>query len=240
MLKENTTIKPFENATELSMSSVVILGNAEKFAPIEDNKQLAEVADLLKTTRKFVKDTEASCRPRIKQALDLKTSLLDDMNELINPAKKAGVIYSGLLVAYDNKLEKERKEQAAKDERDRIKREADERVAEEKRKLETASELESEGKKEEADQVLEQPHRTTIEPVNVAKVKQEEKPKIDGLHYRSKWKAEMIDVDIEDVDSRFTKLVFDQDLANAYAKSNKAGAKAKGIRFYEEKTPVSR
>ena len=45
--------------------------------------------------------------------------------------------------------------------------------------------------------------------------------------------------DIDGVDPRFVKKVFDQDMADAYAKSNKNGAKAKGVRFYCKTTAVS-
>ena len=49
----------------------------------------------------------------------------------------------------------------------------------------------------------------------------------------------MVADDIDGVDPRFVKKVFDQDMADAYAKSNKNGAKAKGVRFYCKTTAVS-
>ena len=238
MNQEAITIKPFDNRDAIFSESGLILSTAGTIQPIESDEQMVFVAKKLNDTKKFIKATEESCRPRIKQVKDLGAGLLDDMNLLIAPAKKSVTIFSGLLVDYEAKLTARRREQEQERERQRIKADAEAREKEEKRRLEICLELEKSGKKEEADQVLTQVHRVIPIPVNIAKV--EEPVKVEGLSFRSVWKAIMEAVDISEVDERFVKKVFDQDMANAYAKSNKAGAKAKGIKFYEEKTAVSR
>lgn len=50
----------------------------------------------------------------------------------------------------------------------------------------------------------------------------------------------MIGFEIEDVDPRFVKKVFDQEAATAFVKSQGQGAVAKGIRFWNDKVPVTR
>lgn len=235
---QETVIKPFEDREKFVNDSKDFFDVARETMAISDNVGMTAVAERMKSIKAFVKETEKSCRPRIKQVQDLKQSLLDDMNAIIEPAKKAVSIYSALLVDYDNKLEEERRKKRQEEERERIKEQARLREEEEKRKLETATELEKSGHKEEADQVLEQPDRTQPKAENKAAKIEEVKP--EGVHFRRTWKAEMIAVDIDEVDDRFVKKVFDQDMANAYAKSNKQGAKAKGIRFYEEKVAVNR
>jgi hypothetical protein len=234
---EAVTIQPLEGREQINFSSDEFFRKARSAKPIEDDTHYQRVAGELKRAKAFIKETEKTCRPRIKQVADLKASLLADMNSLIASAKESVPVFSGLLVEYDNKLEAKRQEEQARLERERIKRESDARASEEKRKLETALELEKEGRSDEAEQVLNQPDRQAPEPENVAVV--QEKPKIAGLSYREKWKAEQT-LDIDSVDPRFVKMVFDQDMANAYAKSNKEGAKAKGIRFYCEKIAVNR
>lgn len=237
MESNGITIEPLDKQEDLTITSAMILESAKHYVPIENDEQYIQLGKDLAEAKQFIKYTEKSCRPRIKQVADLKASLLADMNGIISCAKQAIPILSGLLVEYDNKLEKVRREEQARIEHERIKKEADAREREEERKLKTASELEKEGRMEEADAVLNQPDRIDPEPENVATVP--EKTKVAGLSYREKWKAEQT-ADIEDVDYRFVKMLFDQEMANAYAKSNKSGAKAKGIRFYCEKIAVNR
>jgi len=235
--KNEVIIEPFENRAQIATESNQFLGSANDWSPILNDEQYQVLGKELAKVKRFIKDTEKSCRPRIKQVGDLKKSLLDDMNLLMESANKAVPILSGLLVEYDNKQQVKRREEQARIERERIKEEADAREREEKRKLDTATELEKAGKHEEAEAVLNQPDRTTQTPINVASGLMP--AKIEGLSYRTTWKAERV-FPIERCDARFVKMVFDQEMANAYAKSNKEGAEAIGIRFYSEKIAVNR
>jgi hypothetical protein len=236
--KNEVIIEPFENRAQIATESNMILGLANDWVPIENDKEYQVLGGELARAKKFIKDTEKACRPRIKQVGDLKKSLLDDMNLLVESANKAVPILSGLLVEYDNKQQAKQREEQARIERERIKEEADAREREEKRKLDTATELEKAGKHEEAEAVLNQPDRTIQTPSNIATALMP--AKIEGLSYRTTWKAECLETNLDYVDPRFIKKVFDQEMANAYAKSNKEGARARGIRFYSEKIAVNR
>jgi hypothetical protein len=236
METEKTTIEPLADQEKISEDSCHHLKLAESYEKITTKETYAVVVGFQKQAKLFIKETEESCKPRVKQASDLHKSLLADMNALTAPAKKSISTYNALLVEYNNELERKRKAEQAERERERIKQEAIDRKAEDERKLKVANELHESGSKEEAEQVLNQADRTQVAPVE----KKEEKAEPEGLHFRDNWKAEMVAVDIDEVDSRFVKKEFDQGMANAYAKSNKDGAKAKGIRFYNDKTPVTR
>jgi len=235
---EAVTIYPFEEREKMDNDSDEFFVRAKGFHVIKNDLEYSTIARELKKVKAFLTETETQCRPRIKQVAKLKQDLLDDMNAILESAKTAEPVLKGLLVEYDNKQEQLRQERQAEIERERIKEEADSRAREEKRKLETAEELEKAGRHEEADAVLNQPDRTPSAPSNVATAPM--KAKVAGLHYRETWKAECTETNLDHVDERFIKKVFDQEMANAYAKSNKEGAKAKGIRFYAEKIAVNR
>lgn len=235
----DVVVRQLDNRDSFESNSNQFLDKAKAIEVIktdEDNKQASE---LLKATKIFIKETEKSCKPRINQVNELKKSLVDDMKKLIKPAQDAVAIINQLLIDFENEKQRRRIEEQKKAEEERIKREAEVRKQEEERKLSVASELSEAGHEEEANKVLNQPQR--IQPE--AEISPSAKPKEEapqGLHFRETWKAQMIAENIEDVDNRFVKKVFDKDLANAYAKSHKNGAKAKGIKFYCEKTPVQR
>lgn len=233
--KREVIIEPFDNRSQLATLSNAFLGGARGFQSINNDVGYAEVAGVLKRAKKFVKDTEEQCRPRIKQVANLKQSLLDDMKLLLESANKAIPILSGLLVDYDRVLAERRREELARIEAERVKENVDARVSSDERRLERALELEKAGHKELAESILNENSNPKPNPLEL--VPEPEKP--DGLHFRKNWKAEMVADDIDGVDPRFVKKVFDQDLADAYAKSNKNGAKAKGVRFYCKTTAVS-
>ncbi|MDH5570602.1 MAG: hypothetical protein OEY89_02490 [Gammaproteobacteria bacterium] len=230
------TIERFDDRDKIESSSYGFLTVAGETAPIETNEQYENVAGLLKEAKAFIKEADGKCAPRIKQAQDLHKSLLADLKALIAPAEQSVSMLNKLLIAYDNKLERERQAERVRLEQERVKAEAEAKKKAEEEKIDTAILFEQHGMPEEAEAVLNQPVR--VAPATVAPIA--EKPKIQGLSYRETWKAEMTAQSIDDVDPRFVKKVFDQDMANAYAKSNKDGAKAKGIRFYADKTPITR
>ena len=233
--KEEVINEPFDDRSEIATLSNAFLGGARGFQSINNAVDYAEVAGVLKRAKKFVKDTEAQCRPRIKQVANLKQSLLDDMKLLLESANKSIPILSGLLVDYDRVLAKRREEELARIESERVKQNIDARVSSEDRRLERALELEKAGHKGLAESVLNDTLNPSPAPLELSP--EPEKP--SGLHFRKNWKAEMVADDIDGVDPRFVKKVFDQDMADAYAKSNKNGARAKGVRFYCKTTAVS-
>ena len=235
--KEEVIIEPFDNRSEIATRSNEFLGFAQlQFGDKITNDVLYNrAAEELRRVKKFVKDTEAQCRPRIKQVANLKQSLLDDMKLLLESANKSIPILSGLLVDYDRVLAKRREEQLARIESERVKQNIDARVSSDERRLERALELEKAGHKDLADSILNETSNPSPNPLEL--VPEPEKP--SGLHFRKTWKAEMTADNIEGVDKRFRKEVFDQDVADAYAKSNKHGARAKGVRFYCKTTAVS-
>ena len=233
--KEEVIIEPFDNRSQLATLSNAFLGGARGFQSINNDVDYAEVAGVLKRAKKFVKDTEAQCRPRIKQVANLKQSLLDDMKLLLESANKSIPILSGLLVDYDRVLAKRREEELARIESERVKQNIDARVSSEDPRLERALELEKAGHKGLAESVLNDTLNPSPAPLELSP--EPEKP--SGLHFRKNWKAEMVADDIDGVDPRFVKKVFDQDMADAYAKSNKHGARAMGVRFYCKTTAVS-
>ena len=235
--KEEVIIEPFDNRSEIATRSneFLVFAQLQFGDKITNDVLYSRVAEELRRVKKFVKETEKQCRPRIKQVAELKKSLLDDMNLLLENANKTIPILSGLLVDYDRVLAKRREEQLARIESERVKQNIDARVSSDERRLERALELEKAGHKDLADSILNETSNPSPNPLEL--VPEPEKP--NGLHFRKNWKAEMVADDIDGVDPRFVKKVFDQDMADAYAKSNKNGAKAKGVRFYCKTTAVS-
>ena len=232
---EATTINPFEDRDAMSKGSGLILMVANDLPQIASPEDFQKVIDLQKEAKKFIKATEESCRPRIKQALDLKTSLLNDMNAILAPVKASIGTFNTLMLNWNNQQEEIKRKQRAADELARVKELARLKKIEDDERAELAAAHEDAGNVEEADDIINQASRVHVEPVAVV-----EEPAPAGLHFRDNWKAQMIGFEIEDVDPRFVKKVFDQEAATAFVKSQKEGATAKGVKFWNDKTPVTR
>ncbi len=225
-----------DHKEEMKEEADVYVEEAEK-AAIVDQAGYLTIGNRRKALYDFVKKTEASCRPRIKQAHDLHKSLKADMDAIINPVKQAIKKYDALLTAWDTRVREEEERKRKEEEKLERERQAAQKQLDEEKRLEEAAKLEEMGDKEGAERVL----NAVPEPVVPKVIKEEKVEKPTGVSYQTRWKWKRDEaIPIEQCDGRFLRMVPDKDMLDAYAKSSKETAKANGFIFYADKTVVSK
>jgi len=153
-LVERTTVKGNEivtTANEITVNSAETQEKANEFAK--------------EHCKKFIKEVEESCNPRIKQAQQLHKSLIADRNVIIKPFQDAIDVIKGKINSYvmeeRRRAEEDRKiaEEKARKEEERLRKIKEEQERKWREKEEAArkeaAKLEAEGKAEEAKKLQE-------------------------------------------------------------------------------------
>ena len=145
----------------------------------DDYSAAGEFLKIIKTTQKRIEDAFA---PTIKSAHAAHRAAISMKDEAIEPANRAEIVLKGKMSTW-YRAEESRKIEIARREAEEI------RKIEEQERLERAVELEEQGKKQEAEALIEKPvEAPKVKPMPVA-------PQVSGVQARKVWRFEIIDSD---------------------------------------------
>ena len=168
---------------------------AEKFLEMAKNMKIENIdhykfADECNSSgAKQTKVVEAFFNPHIKRAHETHKALTSDRAKVLNPIKEGCRLIGNKMVVFKRaEEEKERKEQAARDKKARDD-DAKARADLEESRLEEATDLEKEGRKEEAEDLINAPlpERIQVAPAPVSAI-----PKTKTV-FQDKWEYDVID-----------------------------------------------
>lgn len=179
-----------EEKKELVVSGGTYIEQAESMV-IATERDYMTADDFLTLGREQTKKIEIHCDPRIAQANKLHKDLCKDKNVLLAPIKQATEIVKPKMRAFKREQEKKAQEEAARLRKIQLKEEADRQAKIDADKLAQAELLEKQGRKEEADTVLNAPdpmkHRPTPAPIAPPAI-----PKTK-TQLRKDWAIEVVD-----------------------------------------------
>lgn len=231
----------FEKAGAIAiaeMQSLRIVSHEDYLSAGENLKKYKSMASQVKM---LFKDAKESANKAHKAVCAAEKKLLDPIDLAItNCSGKVGQYL----------LEKERREKA---EQDRIRREAEERARVEREALEkkmqeerlnTAIELEAQGFKSAADDVLNQPIVAKVQPV-ITPVVFDDEEKVQGIHGRKDYKARVVDLmalvkAVAAGKHPISFLMANESALNLQAKSLKLEMRIDGVEVVESVSVVAR
>ena len=193
-----------------------------------------EISERLKVNKAFQKGVMDFFRPLKEKAKVAHQALCDAERKHLEPAQRDEARDKGALNAYQQ-------------EQERLRREAERRLAEEARKREEAQRLaeaqayEDAGLPDEAEAVLEQ----AVEAAPPTIILPTTTPKVEGLSYRQVWKAEVVDLELLVAqaarDDRLLALLQPNPVAlGQMARALKGRMKVPGVRVWSEQVAAAK
>ena len=197
------------------------LSDARKIK-IENQEQYSLAQEIRKKINSRIKELEEK-RKSITAPLDeAKKNVMDLFRAPITAYTEAKDITDTLLIAYDQEQENKRREEQAK-----LEREAEKKRQEALQKAEAARAAGKEAQAEKYEQKAEQ----TVAPVIAATA-----AKVEGVSYRTIWRAEV--VDFKTLPDEYK--VVNQSALDKVAMAMKGALKIPGVEFKSEKVVASR
>lgn len=192
-----------------------------------------EAANLLKVNKSLRQRIADTFADGIKKANDLHKSLLSQRKKLEDPLDRGDSHLRQQMRAYDIQKEQARRQKEIE------LREAERKRQEEERLREAIEVEQSGGDKEEVEEVLSAP--VVVAPLII----QKETPKVEGISYRSSWKATVTDlpalIKAASENSQYQNLLLPNSVAiNQLARALKGTMSIPGITVTEEKEIVNR
>lgn len=182
---------------EIEIQSQQIVETTKNLSIVNHADYLA-AGEYLKTIKRAQKKVKEIFDDPKKKASDAHKSICALERQFLEPLKKSENECSSKVSQYmiEERRKRQEEERKAREEAERIAREEAEklRIQQEENRLKTAEMLDSQGFKEEAEQVLSEPEQTPAPIVQVTYQKPEEKEKVQGLHVRSSYSAEVYDL----------------------------------------------
>jgi hypothetical protein len=145
---------------------------------VTDSASYTALAEFLKSIKRSLKSIEDYFSGLITPQRTALQALYDRKNSHIKPREEAERIAKKKIASYEEQLERERRVEEA-----RLQEEA--RVREEERRMQEALDMESDGDRKGAEQLLSEP----IEPMPVRVAPST--PKVAGISFREEWKFEL-------------------------------------------------
>jgi len=189
---------------------------------IESDEAFITAQEDLKRARVIEKRVGELLDPIIKKAHAAHKEAVGQKKNLLMPLQKAVGLIRIAAGAYQKKKEDEARRKQA-EEAARLKK------IEEDRKLAEAAELEANGQKDEAEQVL-------SEPVFTPPPAMQAPPKVEGVSYRDNWKFRITN------ESQIPReyWVVDAQKIGQVVRATKGSLSIPGIQIYNDKTPIVR
>jgi len=213
--------------------------DAEAQAKVDEAHALTITEDAhMETAGAFVRGLKAiqnkinsTFDPIIKKQRDALEEARDQKKSHSQPLKIAETIVKGKMAGFHEAQEAIRAEEERKMREEARRREEEERLAQ-------AAALEKEGRPDEAEQVLD-------DPVEVPAIKPPPAKKVEGISYRTTWKAEVVSfkllVEYVAKNPKHLNLLKANTTAiNQLARALKANMEIPGIRVTSEKTVAAR
>jgi len=188
-----------------------------KTAEVETPQEYKEVAEFLKQTKGAAKKVKEHFAPLKKSASETLNTIRASEKAALSPIESAERIVKQKMTKYLDA------ESLAREEKERVAREAM-RKKEEERRLKEAEHLEKMGKAKQADAILDKPIETP--PI----ILQKEVPKVEGQSYRKIWKYTIVDETL--VPRKFCSP--DKSKINAHVKSYKGQSDILGVAVYSK------
>lgn len=208
-----------QNLTENFYSLSAEIANFQVVDSITYNRAgqiVVALKDLKKKIQDYFKPMKDKAYKAWKEICDTERAELSK----IEPYEKK---LSGLMISWQVEQERKRAEEQRKVEEELRKRE-------EELRLRVAEELEKQGKKEEAEKLLE-------EPIDIPTIKVDsEVPKVDGMTTREEWLFEIVDE--SQIPREF--LMPDEKKIRAYVRAMKDKARIPGVKIYKSAIIVRR
>ena len=206
---------------------------------ISDDGSFVAAQEALKVLKGRERKINEFFDPTIKKAHELHKETLANKKKLSGPVMECYNAIAGRCGQYQHQKEMEaRRIQEEKEREERKRREAEMerlRKEEEDRRLAEAAELEAQGKKEEAEKVIDEPvHIPEPEPMAPAPI--ERPPQVENVSYRTYWKWRL--KDITKVPRAY--LMLDEIKINKIVSAMKGDNDIEGIEIFCEKKPVTR
>ena len=220
----------------MSTSDVIIekalaLPERAKAVQIVDGTSYTAAGEILLAVKAMRKEIEGVFGPMKSKAHAAWKAVCEEEKKADAPLVEAEGIVKREMARYDTEQERIRMEEQRR-------LEAEAKRLEEERRLFEAEQLEAEGRKEEANLVLEEP---VIAPVIQVPAYT---PKVQGISFREVWKGECFDlkalVKAAAADDRYLPLLqANVSVIGAQARSLKSAFKVPGIKVWSEKTTAA-
>lgn len=178
-MEQTQAVVPQGPGVEL-MKRVAPLSEQVREIAIVDNETYISAGELLVAVKDLRREADKRFDPIIKKAHEAHKEAIKQKSEVDEPLAIAQRILAGKIKGYDDKLERERREEQRR-------REEELRKQEEERKLQEAVAAEEAGEQERAEAIIEKPVEVT--PVTV----QKDTPKVQGMHFRTNWRFRVVD-----------------------------------------------
>lgn len=212
----------------------------------DDYMSAGEQLKRIKTMQKNVVDLFE--KPK-KSAFQAHRDISEAEKKLLEPLKRAETVCAGKVQKYLVE-EQKAKELAARLERERAEKIAMEeaealRKKEEEEKLNLAVQLENHGFKEEAEQVLTAEAAPIVVTPVIATIKQPEKPRVEGIHTRTTYRAEVSDMmlllkAIVEGKAALTLVQANESVLNKMATALRHELRIPGVKVIEQSSVVTR
>lgn len=199
---------------------------------VTDDESLLKADDLNTMGAREIKLIEAFINPHIRRANDVHKALTQDRAKMMEPIKQGKRLIGGKMAEYRNEQERKLKKEQARLAEEARKKEEEAKKAEEDRRLAEAQTLADQGRKEEAEAILNAPApapKQFIAPPPSIVV-----PKTN-TSFREKWEAEVFDKALVPEEYK----IVDQGALNKVAQATKGKAQIPGCRMICKQIPVS-
>lgn len=213
---------------ELAESAALSVREAKSIT-IADNEQYRSASELLVEHKgRITQIKEYWERPK-KAAKAAHQEICDKEKEMLAPFTQAETIIKGLMVAYQQKVDRERR--AAEEEARRKQQEEAARL------MELAAKAEAAGKTSEAETVLDAAMAAEEAPI----INMVVAPKAEGIGVRKTWKARVINEKLVPAYSNDVEVrTINMSALNTLARISNGTASVPGVEFYEDMTISAR